>query len=241
MSPECRVWCHPIPVPFFPGQDRSPPPSQLLGHQTLLDGAIPWPIPQALHREGTTPAPASLSGRFYTSTPPNGLCFVFLGSNKTRRQKKKKTTPTYQPRARHLCLALCGLWFQPHKTIGPGNVSKTAPAPLTCPPCHGTTVPKPPKVLGGLVPIAPLSDQSLQLLPRHCTVVWLGWRHLQRTGEKKEKKAQEGPSLGGSMAMITPAEQPGARAASLLCSQEGGVGGTDLTESHEWEETHTDH
>lgn len=148
-------------------------------------------------REGTTPALPSLSGRFHTPTPPNGLCFVSLGSNKTRRQKN----PTYQPPARHLCLALCGLWFQPHKTTSPGNGSKTAPAPSPAslptpwmaprsqiPQSAGTEGPH-----GSLVRAAPTAPAQAAAGIRHCTGgAWM--EHLQGTAVKKQERTQEAPS-----------------------------------------------
>lgn len=73
--------------------------------------------------------PNSPSRWFHTPTPLNGFCFVLLLSNNKKRRRKKKKP------AAHLCFSLCGLWFQPNKTIGHSNVSKTAFASLTCPPC----------------------------------------------------------------------------------------------------------
>lgn len=196
-------WCPQGLVPHHPcaslGQEGPPPPSQPRGHQTLRVGPFQWHGDGGtarLGQTGTTPDLLSLSGRFYTPTPPNGLCFVSFGSNKTRRQKN----PTYQPPVRHLCLALCGLWFQPHKATSPGNGSKTAPAPSPARPAHppawhhGPQIPQSVGSAGphrSLVRAAPTA--LAQLLPRLVqasdTVKW--WSLDGASPKKSCEKAGE--------------------------------------------------
>lgn len=186
--------------------------------------------------EGTTPALSSLSVWFYTPTPPNGLCFVSLGSNKTRRQKNL----TYQP---------------PSGAPLPGTLRFVVPTPqnnrpwqrlqnspcLTHRPCPPHSMapgsPNPPE---SAVPITPLSDQFPQLLPspgwcRH-QALHSGGAWMEASPKSRREKAGEepgSPSLGNNMAMITEESSQGtlqARAApvlQLLDSQEGGVGRTE--------------
>lgn len=183
----------------------------------------------APHGEGTTPAPSSLSGRFYTPAPPNGLCFVSLGSNKTRRQKKPHLpTPSEAP----LPGALRFVVPTPQNNRS-WNRLQNSPCPLTCPPCPSTSTapwsPNSPECWEGLSPSLPGQTSSHGSPPalaqagagvRHCKAVELGWRHLHRTDVEKQGRTQETSSLESNMVTVTgkrAARGPiQARAASLL-------------------------
>jgi len=117
------------------------------------------------------------------------------------KQEEKKKKKRRKKRAAHLCFSLCGLWFQPNKTIGHSKVSKTALASLTCSPCPspvwwhcGTQGPQFSPLRWGtakLVPIAPLLDRAQPPPPQLLT----------QTGAGSHATAKSRRHMGGRAAV----------------------------------------
>lgn len=147
-----------------------------------------------LGQTGTTPAPSSLSGRFHTPTPPNGLCFVSLRSNKMRRQKNPPTNPPPLPGALRFVVPT-------PQNNRPWQQLQNSPCPAHLPtlptPFDGTTVPKSPRV-------SPVPTAPPQLLPRlgeeSDTTKW--WSLDGGISKEKAGKDPGRPFLRENTAMI---------------------------------------
>lgn len=146
-------------------------------------------------REGHNPSPVISLGMVLHTHPSQRPLFCFPWFKQDKKTKKPHLpTPQWGTFAWHS--AVCGSNPTKQSALATSPKQPLPHSPTLPTPFDGTRVPQIPQRV--LSPSHPCQTSSHSSSPaqagagiRHCTVVELGWRHLQRAGVKKQERSQE--------------------------------------------------